>query len=141
MGVHEGPPEEAPEVRLRDVQRERAVAVGIEPHDVARARLVYAAGDRGARGPELRSSGREVGGLILVAAERAEAIARRRDAGKSVAHALARELHRKPALVACPHAGGDPDAILRWRVYGHWQRRARPAQLPPPRQRGLERHA
>src|SRR5205814_5756556 len=112
MRVHDRPPDHTAEVRLGDVQRESAVIVALEPDDVARARVVQPARDRGARGGELTHRGLELVELILVAAEIPDPFRRERDPRDRVREPLAGELDRKPAVVARAQTGGDSHALL-----------------------------
>ena len=95
------------------MQRESAVVVALEPHDVARTRIVQTSRDRPACGGELTHAGLELGELVLVAAEVPDPLRREPDACDRIRKPLPGELDRKPAVVARAQTGGDARPLLR----------------------------
>src|SRR5207237_6922058 len=138
MRVDERAPDDAAEMRLRDIQRKRAVVVAFEPDDVAETRIVQASRDRRARAGKLAHRGLELGELVFVAAEVADPFRRERDPRDRVGEPLPRELDRQPAVVARAHARGYSYAVLGGPGDRHEQRPERIEHLRRPFERALD---
>src|SRR5207302_2466709 len=138
MRVDERAPDDAAEMRLRDIQRKRAVVVAFEPDDVAETRIVQASRDRRARAGKLAHCGLELGELVFVSAEVADAFRRERDPRDRVGEPLPRKLDRQPAVVARAHACGYPYALFRGPGDRHEQRSEGTEDLGRPFERALD---
>ena len=141
MRVDERPPDHAPQMRLRHVEGERAVAIAVEPHDVARARLVQAACYRRSRGRDVTHRRHQLRELVLVPTLAGEAVRAEGDARERVGEALAGELDREPPLIARADSRGHTDPLLGGRADRREQRGERSEHLVGPRERALDHRA